>query len=373
MDNLYLHSGYSRPLRPNFYDRDSRPSIRVSSDPDASSRRPHLHKHKSSHRHHHHHDEHRRHSSTRHHAKEVVASALQPPTSFGDLLKQARGSKNSSPSHSRSRSRSRRQSPNRGEAGKQQMVSGDTGLTIPPPRPLRREEIEREAKRVEVRERELRNALQSLSDQSLKASRRLDDTYYSILEKVSTLRQTIGTLQELSGLTKELHRNFETDAQDLLDDVKGQFEGSNTFDAQQHQVTALEERINAGKQKADALTARLVEAKDRVDRRARSEAQWEASTNRWWRWFGGVVVSIISLIVILVVLHHLKPIHVETKPKPALDSAVKAKILEAPIPKMAKEDILELATSVPTVRLQTPSAKSSAGLDDRLLRKFDEL
>jgi hypothetical protein len=49
---------------------------------------------------------------------------------------------------------------------------------------------------------------------------------------------------------------------------------------QQKQVTALEERITAGKEKADALTARLAEAKERVDRRARSEAQWEASTNR---------------------------------------------------------------------------------------------
>lgn len=114
----------------------------------------------------------------------------------------------------------------------------------------------------------------------MKTSRRLDDTYYAILEKLSTLRQTIGTLQELSGLTKELHGNFETDAQDLLDDVKGQLENSDNFDTQQKQVTLLEERIRAGKEKADALTARLAEAKETVDRRARIEAQWEASTNR---------------------------------------------------------------------------------------------
>ena len=93
----------------------------------------------------------------------------------------------------------------------------------------------------------------------------------------------------------------------------------------------------------------------------------------WWQWFGGIVVSIISLILVLVILHHLKPTHIDMHPKPALSPAVEAKIREAPIPKMAKEDILELATSVPTVRLQTSSAKSSTGLDDWLLRKFDEL
>lgn len=295
MDNIYMHSGYSRPLRPNVYDRDSRPSIRVSSDPDSSSRRPHLHKHKSGHRHHRHDEEHRRHSSTRHHAKEVVQSVLQPPTSFGDLLKQARSSKDSSRSHSRSRSRG--PSPLSGETIERKRTGTSTGLTIPPPRPLRSEEIEREAKRVEAREKyaphpqpppqrltnppsDLRAALQSLSDQSLKTSRRLDDTYYSILEKVSTLHQTISTLQELSGLTKELHGNFDTDAQDLLDDVQTQFHHADNFDTQEKQVRALEERIAAGKERADRLTARLQEAKERVDKRAKSEAQWEASTNR---------------------------------------------------------------------------------------------
>lgn len=94
----------------------------------------------------------------------------------------------------------------------------------------------------------------------------------------------------------------------------------------------------------------------------------------WWQWFGGIVVSIISLIMVLVVLHHLKVTHVQMNTKPALDPAIKASILEAPIPQMAIDDILELATSIPTIRsLETPSSKSPAGLDDELLRKFDEL
>ncbi|KAJ4344168.1 hypothetical protein N0V95_006283 [Ascochyta clinopodiicola] len=180
------------------------------------------------------------------------------------------------------------------------------------------------------RKRDLRTVLQSLSDQSLKTSRRLDDTYYSILEKVSTLRQTIGTLQELSSLTKELHGNFETDAQELLDDVQGQFESSNNFDTQQKQLAALEERIRVGKDKADSLTTRLTAAKERVNARAKSEAQWEADTNQ-------------------------------------------AKIRAAPIPEMAKKDILELATSVPTIQLKTSPVQSPLETDDQLFRAFDEL
>jgi len=128
--------------------------------------------------------------------------------------------------------------------------------------------------------RDLRAALQTLSDQSLKTSRRLDDTYYSILEKVSVLRQTIGTLQELSGLTRELHENFESDTTELVEDVTGQVEAFDGFKTQQEQVISLEERIKAGKQRADALTARLDRAKERVDARAKSEAQWQAKNAR---------------------------------------------------------------------------------------------
>lgn len=128
--------------------------------------------------------------------------------------------------------------------------------------------------------RSLRTTLQSLSDQSLKTSRRLDDTYYSILERVATLHQTIGTLQELSSATKELHTNFESDTKDLVDEVQGQYDAFAKFDTQQEQVAALEERIKAGKERADSLTKRLEDAKEKVDRRKQIEAQRADKTTR---------------------------------------------------------------------------------------------
>lgn len=128
--------------------------------------------------------------------------------------------------------------------------------------------------------RDLRAALTSLSDQSLKTSRRLDDTYYAILEKVSVLRQTIGSLQELSGLTKELHENFGSDTKELIEDVQGQFDGFDNFESQEKQVHGLEERIHSGKEKADSLTERLAKAKERVDAWAQAETESEAKNTR---------------------------------------------------------------------------------------------
>ncbi|KAF2831412.1 hypothetical protein CC86DRAFT_366778 [Ophiobolus disseminans] len=279
MDGFPLHHGLAshQPFRPNVYHAKS--SSRVNPEPVAikGDESPDHHKHKS-HRHHHssRRDKEHRHTSSRRHAKEVVQSAIQlPPTSFGDLLKQARGSKDTTPSHSRKGS----VAPGV-DGNAESKESNEVGITIPPRRPLRPEDVELGRKRVVARERDLHTALKSLSDQSLKTSRRLDDTYYSILEKASVLRQTIGTLQELSGLTKELHENFESDTKELLDDVQGQIDGFGSFDTQQKQIVDLEERVTASKNKAGSLTDRLAHAKERVDARAKSEGEWEAKNTR---------------------------------------------------------------------------------------------
>jgi DNA repair exonuclease SbcCD ATPase subunit len=127
---------------------------------------------------------------------------------------------------------------------------------------------------------DLRASLQTLSEHSLKTSRSLDDTWYSILEKVSVLRQTIGSLQELSALTKELHENFQEDTRNLAEDVQGQFEGFRDFTKQQEQIDSLEQRIKAGRDKADTLAKRLNEARERIEARAKLEAEREARTTR---------------------------------------------------------------------------------------------
>ncbi|KAI4613256.1 hypothetical protein J4E83_007668 [Alternaria metachromatica] len=220
--------------------------------------------------------------------------------------------------------------------------------------------------------RDLRAVLQTLSDQSLKTSRRLDDTYYSILEKVSVLRQTIGTLQELSGLTKELHENFESDTTELLEDVTGQVEAFDGFKTQQEQVSGLEERIKAGKEKADALTARLERAKERVDARAKSEAQWQAKNTHRVRIFWAIVGFVAALILALILFRPSQPTDHLHEPKNTLDPATREAILKADIPDIAKEAIIGPSSSTAGPKVETPEARPVLD-DDERLRAFDEL
>jgi len=120
---------------------DSHTPFRAKTYSNSNSAEPTKHKHT---KHRHHHD---RHSSSRRHARDVVQSAiqLQPPASFGDLLKQARGSKDTSPSHSR------KGSVHAGDGSESK--EHDVGMTLPPRKPLRPEDVELERKRVEARER----------------------------------------------------------------------------------------------------------------------------------------------------------------------------------------------------------------------------
>lgn len=153
--SLHLHAGLADPtaFRPTL--RSSSAETRVTSDPvkkSQSQSHSHKHKHKSSRHHHDSHDGHHRHGSSRRHAaKEAIQSAIQiqPPASFGDLLRQARGSRDTSPSHSRRQSVAPRQAEG-SASGKEETTPG---ITIPPRRPLRPADIELEEKRVEARER----------------------------------------------------------------------------------------------------------------------------------------------------------------------------------------------------------------------------
>lgn len=239
--------------------------------------------------------------------------------------------------------------------------------------------------------RELRSSLQTLSDQSLRTSRQLDDTYYSILEKISVLRQTIGNLQELSGLTKELHENFQSDAKELVDEIQGQVEGFNNFEAQEGQIGLLEERIKSGKEKADTLTARLEQARKRVEARAKSEAEREERGNRKYelylcslylvltiyagrlRVLWGILAAIAGLILVAILFQQLRPTHVSKVPKHALNFELRDKLVDAPIPEDAKDAIVKPLAARSSKSVAPPPSNIPDLKDDPRLRIFDEL
>ena len=127
---------------------------------------------------------------------------------------------------------------------------------------------------------ELRDALSRLNGVSNSTTRRLDDTYYSILEQISSLQSTVSSLEEVATLTHQLHREFEDEAIDLEAEVKAQTTDLNAFDIQQRRVEKLEVRVRRAKDHVGELVGRLDAVRGRVESWDKREGEWQALMSR---------------------------------------------------------------------------------------------
>jgi len=234
------------------------------------------------------------------------------------------------------------------------------------------EDVDKERARAKVRETELRSSLQTLSEYSLNSTRRTDDTYYSILEKLSMLRATIGELQELSTLTKELHEDFLHDADELEEEITAQMDAFHDFEPQEQQIEVLEERVKVGREKARTLNIRLDDARKRVEIRERVEREWEAKISRRLRILWGILGTIALLFVLFVLVQQFRLSHTrDTGPGFSTSKGIKD-LHEAQIPPSAKE-VLSGFDAPRSSSLTAPAMPLSPPEDHPILRVFDEL
>ena len=148
-----------------------------------------------------------------------------------------------------------------------------------PRRPVKPADVARERQRRLRRDEELQSSLNGLADLAYDSNARLDDLFYGILEKVASLRSTIAKLQELSAASKKLHEEFESDTAGFEADFKGQIAAFGDFSAQGKTMGELEERIQSGMKRAQALSDRLEAARERVELWEKRENEWQARTS----------------------------------------------------------------------------------------------
>ncbi|TKA70348.1 hypothetical protein B0A49_09794 [Cryomyces minteri] len=251
-----------------------------------SSKRSHLHLH---HHHRHHHN----------HGRNGTQSAVQPhaPTTFGDVLNPG--------NRAERRDRNQRKTP---ESSRRESLApvdehAATRAWKSDKKPVKSADVTREQARGEARDSELRTSLHTLSELSHTVTRRLDDTYYAILERVSILQSTISALYDLSVATKNLHATFRSDAQELETEVTEQIDAFGGFEQQGQNVKGLDERLKASREKARALSSRLEDARHRVELWEKREGEWQARTSRRLRVMWAIVGGLVALGVALWVWH----------------------------------------------------------------------
>jgi hypothetical protein len=127
---------------------------------------------------------------------------------------------------------------------------------------------------------ELRSALLGLNTLSNNTTRRLDNTYYSVLEKLSTLQNTIASLKELANMTRKLNDDFKVESEEIVTDITTQLSQFENFDAQQQRIEALASRVQAGRERIKTLGSRVDVVQNRVMGWELSEKEWKDKTRK---------------------------------------------------------------------------------------------
>ena len=146
-------------------------------------------------------------------------------------------------------------------------------------------------------EEELRRRLAAVNKASMDLTRKLDYTYYVVLEKLGNLAAIVQSFHSLSSQSKEMIDNFVKEASLLEKDVSIKVESFKTsFDEQGIRARLLEERGARASAEAQALSARLDKARQRVE--AWEEQERVDRRRRSWFWKSTWTVFIVVLVVL---------------------------------------------------------------------------
>lgn len=141
-------------------------------------------------------------------------------------------------------------------------------------------EVKEERERGALRATELQHAIMGLNTLSNNITRRLDNTYYAVLEKLSVLQSTIMSMKELASMTKQLNEEFKTESEGVVHDVEIQLDGFEAFEDQQKHIEELQERVMAGRERIKTLGSRVDVVREKVEGWEKAEGEWQEKTRK---------------------------------------------------------------------------------------------
>lgn len=139
-----------------------------------------------------------------------------------------------------------------------------------------------------------------LNSFSANASHRLDEAYYAVLEKMSTLQGTIMMLKDLAETSQEICNKFDRESRGLENDVATQLGGFGQFQGQHTQITALQKRVDKSRGKMELLGSRLQAVQTRVERWEQADRQWQEKTRRRLKIIWSVMSAVVIVLIVLI-------------------------------------------------------------------------
>lgn len=130
------------------------------------------------------------------------------------------------------------------------------------------------------RPRSNRESLSNIAAESTDFTRRLDATFYDLLQNASNLRTAITSFEELTNLASDLQADFTDESAKLEHDHAQQIAGFNHFEPHVRGLESLEGRMQRAREKALALDKRMEAAREKTDAWNRRELEWQTRVTR---------------------------------------------------------------------------------------------
>ncbi|KAG9231172.1 hypothetical protein BJ875DRAFT_487251 [Amylocarpus encephaloides] len=228
-------------------------------------------------------------------------------------------------------------------------------------------EVEEEREKGAQRATQVRTSLLDLHTLSNSTTRRLDNTYYTVLEKLSALQNTISSMKELTGMTKTLNEEFEQESEEIASEVNGHLTGFGRFEEQERKITTLQERVKQGRDKVGTLGKRVHAVRERVEGWERAEFEWQEKTRKRMKMMW-ILMSAVAVVVVGLVFFEYTPAKPVEQRHP--DGTNKSAI-----PDFAKLDneTWELKNRTSHLLAALRSKEGGESKEDARLKLFDEL
>jgi hypothetical protein len=236
-----------------------------------------------------------------HHARDTIQSAvqLQHPFSFENYNPLRRAQQH----HYRSR---RDQSPEKAQINEDEQEQEppkpqwspevEYAVDHPPHQLVTPETIAHERRLRQKRQDHVSTALNALSRDAHIATRKLDDTYYALLQKVGLLKATIASFQDLHSCLEDTTKDFATRSKSLVKDVIGQIDAFQNMSQQDESIDALVKRLHTAKERAESFESRLESCRSRLEQWEKKEQEKNKRNNRTW----ALVLTSLTAFIILI-------------------------------------------------------------------------
>lgn len=145
----------------------------------------------------------------------------------------------------------------------------------------------------------LKKSLAELAAFSSSTNRRLNETYYIVLQKLTALQHTILALKDLAHDSTTTNDGFIAESQSVLAEAQAHLDAFGDFSEQQTRVQALQDRVHGGRERIAALSARVDVVRQRVETWERADREWQEKTRRRLKIVWGFVMGLALALAVL--------------------------------------------------------------------------